>query len=187
MWSFTVNVLLNDCVVCLSFGSSSFFFPPAAMQVGFYFQVVILETFEVDCGEIHMYRYGVCSEERAERLALLRNHIGTKPATPDLSRVRAPRKGGKRHHNGTGGDQGLWVSQGDCDSESPDGLKKFRPKVLFLYTNIRNARSFVRLKSCSYKSSVTFWGSIYRMSKRPCVFCRELWCYLDEWQLTRRL
>jgi hypothetical protein len=75
----------------------------------------------------------LCSEERAERLALLRNHVGTKSSAPDMSRVRAPRKGGKRHHNVANGNGSLWISsQEDDDSENcnADGLKRFRPKVI---------------------------------------------------------
>lgn len=73
-----------------------------------------------------------CSEERSERLAMLRNHVGTKSSALEMSRVRAPRKGGKRHHNVANGNGSLWISsQGDGDSENcnADGLKRFRPKV----------------------------------------------------------
>lgn len=74
------------------------------------------------------------SEERAERLALLRNHVGSKSATPEMSRVRAPRKGGKRHHNVSNGNGNLWISSqedGDSENGNADGMKRLRPKVNF--------------------------------------------------------
>jgi hypothetical protein len=73
-----------------------------------------------------------CSEERAERLALLRNHVGSK--SPEMSRVRAPRKGGKRHHNVANGNGSLWISaqeDGDSENGNADGMKRLRPKVTF--------------------------------------------------------
>lgn len=73
------------------------------------------------------------SEERAEKLALLRNHVGGKTSTPELSRIRAPRKGGKRHHNVVNGERGLLMSSqenGDSENANTDGMKRFRPKLL---------------------------------------------------------
>ncbi|KAG0624471.1 hypothetical protein M758_3G250600 [Ceratodon purpureus] len=73
------------------------------------------------------------SEERAERLAVLRNHVGTKSSTPEMSRVRAPRKGGKRHHNVANGNGSLWISSQDGDDSencNADGMKRLRPKLL---------------------------------------------------------
>lgn len=73
------------------------------------------------------------SDGRAERLAILRNYVGGKSATPDVSRIRAPRKGGKRHHNVASGDRSLLMSLkegGDSENANVDGMKRFRPKLL---------------------------------------------------------
>ncbi|KAH8948002.1 hypothetical protein BDL97_11G074000 [Sphagnum fallax] len=71
------------------------------------------------------------SEERAARLALLRNHAEIGHSSSTTSRIPTPRKGGKRHHHSAHGANQVFsaVTQESFDSESPDGLKRFKPKL----------------------------------------------------------
>jgi hypothetical protein len=85
------------------------------------------------------------SEERAARLALLRNHAEIGHSSSTTSRIPTPRKGGKRHHHSAHGANQVFsaVTQESFDSESPDGLKRFKPKVTDSPEYIHNSPSFV--------------------------------------------
>lgn len=86
-----------------------------------------------------------CSEERAARLALLRNHAEIGHSSSTTLRIPTPRKGGKRHHHSAHGANQVFsaVTQESFDSESPDGLKRFKPKVKDSPEYIHNSPSFV--------------------------------------------